>query len=72
MLLAALATACATGASFTEASHAGQLVLVVAACILAAALEAMCAYRPPMLSCCGVCKSMGLTLGMAALLGQRQ
>ena len=41
VLLAALGTACATSAGFAEAPHAEQLAFLVAACVFAAALEAM-------------------------------
>jgi hypothetical protein len=40
-LLAALGTACAATAGFNDAPHAEQLAFLVAACVFAAALEAM-------------------------------
>jgi hypothetical protein len=39
VLLAALATACASAAGFSEAPSVGQLVFVVAACLFAAGLQ---------------------------------
>jgi hypothetical protein len=39
VLLAALGTACASAAGFAEAPHTGQLAFLIAACVLAAALQ---------------------------------